>query len=197
MHPAANADRERALHASLSFARQPSREGIVDYLVSRGAKLQETLTGCDVLQGYGITVPKRWSRIYLFQFDRSRGNITWTPPTDTRDRAHAGAPTHASSRDLVLKEHAAKSSGRAAWRVAGMGRYSIVREAYGGAPTARLHRGADRTVHPDATDTPIISEAFVVALRNERYDSMEFLLERGFPVDYPSRLERVWQQSIV
>jgi ankyrin repeat protein len=39
---------------------------------------------------------------------------------------------------------------------------------------------------PDPSDLTLLSEIFVVAMLNEQYESMAFLIEHGFPVDHPS-----------
>jgi hypothetical protein len=175
----------------------PRAREIVDYLVSRGANLQETLNWMLLLTiGYGHhrDEDSEAHRFVQFLFDRG-ADFMWTPPNGYTVLEHMLVRQHARRHiDLVL-EHVTPP--KKLWVAAALGDIAGMRRYFdrNGKLTdaARKHR-PDLTalgpfsapLIPDPSDLTILSEVFVIAMMNQQYEAMALLIEKGFPVDHPS-----------
>jgi hypothetical protein len=167
-----------------------------DYLVSRGLSLVDTLNYMMLgLMGYGWgTIREQQNRRKMDYLIARGADPAWVAPNGYTVLEHA--LTRNRSRDAIeiLLEYSQPR--KALWVAAALGNVAELR-AYvrdDGTLTSEARKqrpdfvalgpGGGGPFPPNATDLEILAEAFFVALTNERYESLDFFLDRGFPVDY-------------
>jgi hypothetical protein len=156
-----------------------------DFLISRGADLKATL-----------------SRMLLFGIHRKPEEVAyllergadpdWLPPDGVSVLEHALVNYwNGEAVDLIAQRVTPR---KAFWIAAGLGDVQTMLSFLDkdGKPTAaaRANRpdftlvGFNSPCRPDADDLEIIWEAFCIAGFNQRLNSLDALLDRGFPIDY-------------
>jgi hypothetical protein len=167
---------------------------VVDFLVSRGADLRGTLNRMvHTIIGYGHAGPGVKHQ-ELLEFLIARGaDPAWVPENGFTVLEHMLA-RHRSHEEIefVLRY---VTPPKAFWIAAGLGDVQGLKRYFDATgklvAAARKHRPDFTALGPfslpclpDAGDIDIMAEAFYVALINDRLESLDVLLERGFPVDY-------------
>lgn len=158
---------------------------IEEFLVSRGADLQAVL-----------------SRMLLFGIHRKPEEVAyllergadpdWVPPDTVPILEHALLNYwNGEAVDLIARRVTPR---RAFWIAAGLGDVPTMLSFLDndGKPTAAAREnrpdftlvGLGNPARPDAEDIEILWEAFCVAGFNQRFNSLDALLDRGFPIDY-------------
>lgn len=156
-----------------------------DLLVARGADLTTTL-GRILLSGFH----KKPAEVAFF-LDRG-ADPNWLPPSGVPVLEHALMKYwNPESVDLIARLVTPR---KAFWIAAGLGDVQGMLRFLdrNGKPTsaARRHRpdftlvGFNTPCRPDADDLEIVWEALVVAGFNQRLNTLDALLDRGFPIDY-------------
>jgi hypothetical protein len=171
-------------------SKHPDARRVTELLASRGVDIQreldEQLLGWPHFRGEQVEAV-RW---YL---DRG-ANPNWMPPNGITVLEHAIVRCrNAACVDLIAERVTPR---RALWIAAGLGDVAGVRSFIAGkgklTPEGRLNRpdlvaiGGPPALppHHDADDLEIMWEAFQIAGRNERWATMDVLLEAGLPVDH-------------
>ena len=166
---------------------EPSAESraISDFLVESGADLV-TVLGRMLLEGI-----HRKPEDVAFLLDRG-ADPNWMPPSGVSVLEHALMKYwNPESVDLIARR---ATPPKAFWISAGLGDVKGMLEFLdrNGKPTpaARRNRpdftlvGFNMACRPDADDLEILWEALVVAGFNQRLNTLDALLDRGFPLDY-------------
>ncbi len=184
-----------ALHIELETRNDDARR-ITELLAARGADIQLELN--ERLLGWpnDDARPRGGLRPETVRWYLERGaNPDWMPPNGITVLEHAIARYRNADAVGVIAERVRPR--RALWIAAGLGDVDGVRSfiAKKGKLTraARLNRPDTMAMgvmfgglppHADAEDLEIMWEAFQIAGWNERWPTMDVLLEAGLPVDY-------------
>jgi hypothetical protein len=163
----------------------PGIRAISDFLVSRGADLKAIL-GRMLLSGI-----HRKPEDVAALLDRG-ADPHWLPPDGIPILEHALINYwNPDAVDLIAQR---VSPRKAFWIAAGLGdvptMLSFLDSDGKPTPAARANRpdftlvGFNSPCRPDADDLEIIWEAFCIAGFNQRLNSLDALLDRGFPIDY-------------
>ena len=171
---------------------------VTDYIVSRGADLRETASAMLVrpipLRGAGAEA------VVDYLLDRG-ADPEWLPPNGVPILEHMICSYwNAAAVDALARRVKPR---QALWIAAGLGDVEAVKRYVlpdgSVTPGAHLNRPDFTALMigptpflPDADDTTIVWEAFFVAALNHRYAVLDYLLDRGFPIDYFG-----WGQSIL
>ena len=177
------------MHAAL-FSEQetpgPGTRAITDWLVARGADLAVVLNA-SLLRGIRTTTDN-------VRFLLERGaDPAWLPPNGITVLEHAIIRYwNGDAVDLIASRVAPR---KAFWIAAGLGDLRHFRTYFDRSgrltDAARRHRpdfiavgpGPIPTL-PDADDLHLMWEAFFIAGVNSRFAVLDFLVERGMPIDY-------------
>jgi hypothetical protein len=186
LHTVLLAEQERPSQILTEQKKRSSEiQAIESFLISRGADLRATL-----------------SRMLLFGIHRKPEEVAyllergadpnWLPPDGVPILEHALINYwNPAAVDLIAQRVTPR---KAFWIAAGLGDVPTMLSFLDkdGKPTAaaRANRpdftlvGFNSPCRPDADDLEIIWEAFCIAGFNQRLNSLDALLDRGFPIDY-------------
>jgi hypothetical protein len=170
-------------------SKHPDARRVTELLASRGVNIQRELD--EELFGW----PHNRDQPEAVRWYLERGaNPNWLPPNGITVLEHAIVHyQNAACVDLIAERVIPR---RALWIAAGLGDVAGVRSMIAAkgklTPEGRLNRpdlvamGGRPALppHHDADDLEIMWEAFQIAGRNERWTTMDVLLEAGLPVDY-------------
>lgn len=186
---------ELARNAILGSIRSPDPEArqIVDWLRTRmdlGSTLNWMLLG-------RVGMSTESVRLLL----ELGADPTWMPPNGVSLLEHALVQYWNHEAVDLIAQHV--SVPRAFWIAAGMGDASAVKRylTRDGAPTdaARARRPDFAAMavgflpgSPADDDRMVVWEAFLVAALNQRFEVLDVLLDRGFPIDYSA-----WGQTVL
>jgi hypothetical protein len=189
------------------YSRNPNARAITEWLESRGADVTAALNS--MLLGFGMArmkdPPARSSRrmdVDDVAYWLGRGaDPSWMPPNGIPVLEHAlyqyqnGEAVDVIARRVVPRD--------AFWIAAGLGDVRSL-ERYvdrNGIPTETARRQrpdfmamgpSPKPSLPDADDHEVIWEAFIVAGLNSRFAVLDWLLDRGFPIDYDAYGSLLW-----
>ena len=160
---------------------------LTDWVISRGVDPTETLNHMLIDRFRGRSVEK-------VEFLLARGaDPAWMPPNGISVLEHAIIGYwNGRAVDLIARRVVPP---KAFWIAAGVGDVRGVERYFRRdgtlTPAARAHRPDFTAVGPgawpmlpEADDMEIMWEAFFLAGLNERFDVLDVLLDRGFPIDY-------------
>lgn len=171
-------------------SKNPDARRVTDLVASRGADIQRELD--ERLLGW----PQDRDQPEAVRWYLERGaNPNWMPPNGITVLEHAIVRYRSSACvDLIAGRVTPR---RALWISAGLGDVGGVRSFFAGkgrlTPEGRLNRPDLMAMgalmgflppHHDADDLEIMYEAFQIAGWNERWATMDALLEAGLPVDH-------------
>ena len=178
-----------ALHVEHT-AGGPAARQVTDLLASRGADVQRELDA--ELLGWW---PMERDGVTRVQWMLDRGaNPQWTPPNGISVLEHAIARFHDAACVDLIAPHVAPTS--ALWIAAGLGDVAGVRRFIAKrrtlTPAARRSRPdmmamgvfPSWPLRQDADDLEIMWEAFRIAGLNQRWHTMDVLLDAGLPIDH-------------
>ena len=178
------------LFALMADIRKPTRESraIIDYLASRGISETATRNEQLIFQMHGHATAEGIEELL-----RQGADPNWIAPNGYSVLEHALVRyVNGDAVDVIARRVTPR---KGFWISAGLGDVKSVARYFDKQgklrPSARNNRpdftalgtGATPAL-PDADDTEIIWEAFHVAALNGRYEVLQYLLDRGFPINY-------------
>jgi hypothetical protein len=175
--------------------RNPDARRVTDLLASRGVDIQRELDERLLGRPHDEAMPKGGMQPDTVRWYLDRGaNPNWMPPNGIPVLEHAIVRYRSSACVDLIAKHVTPR--RALWIAAGLGDVSGVRSFIAGKQKltreGRLNRpdlmamGSVRWFPPnhEADDLEIMYEAFQIAGWNERWATMDALLDAGLPVDH-------------
>ncbi|HYV97892.1 MAG TPA: Clp protease N-terminal domain-containing protein [Gemmatimonadaceae bacterium] len=174
--------------------RTPEARRLVEYLESRGMSRVATLNYMLLtIMGFGFSARESVNKRKMDWLLERGADPGWVAPNGYTVLEHM--LTRNRSRDEINLMLQYVKPRKALWIAAALGdveqlrRY--VRDDGSLTPAGRQHRPDLLALGPThfpatltGTDREILAEAFYMAFINERYESMDFFLARGFPIDY-------------
>jgi hypothetical protein len=186
------------IHAVIELECEASSEDryrVSEWLISKGVDVQTALNRA-LVQGGGL-----FETEYVRYLLARGADPTWMPPNGVTVLEHALLRYH--NREAVDLLAANVIPRRALWIAAGLGDVATMRtffdqsgrptsEAYRDRPPLDVSRRAHMPLPPDPDDQQILMEVAIVAIENDRPESIEVLMDNGLRVD---TLE--WGMSLV
>lgn len=174
--------------------RTPEARRMVEYLESLGVSRIETLNYMLLsIMGFGFSPREKINKRKMDWFIERGADPTWVAPNGYTVLEHALTRNRSHDEVHVMLQYTTPR--KALWIAAALGDVKQLRNYVNDdgtlTPAGRENRPdfhalgpSGLPTPPNATDREILAEAFYVAFINNRTESMDFLLDRGFPVDY-------------